>query len=122
MATLEAFRPSPSTKRGFGPLEYRTQGRSLLSSSAWAYLCMALRLSPREMQIVQAVFDDWTEENIAFELGISSHTVNTYFRRLYTKLRVSSRPQLILRVIEEYLTLLASNSPPLARVACAGDS
>lgn len=35
------------------------------------------------------------------ELGISVHTVNTYFERLYLKLNVCSRPQLIVRVFEE---------------------
>jgi DNA-binding CsgD family transcriptional regulator len=80
-------------------------GFSLLPSSAWSVLSAALRLSSREMQIVQGVFDDQKEEVIAYELGISPHTVNTYCRRLYGKLRVSSRPQLIVRVIAEYLAL-----------------
>jgi DNA-binding CsgD family transcriptional regulator len=78
---------------------------SLFPLSAWPRLGVALRLSPREMQIVQGVFEDRKEESIAYELGISPHTVNTYFQRLYAKLRVSSRPQLILRVVAEYLTM-----------------
>jgi DNA-binding CsgD family transcriptional regulator len=80
-------------------------GLPLFPSSAWPRLGMALRLSPREMQIVQGVFEDRKEESIAYELGISPHTVNTYFQRLYTKLRVSSRPQLMVRVMAEYLTM-----------------
>lgn len=80
-------------------------GLSLFPLSAWPRLGMALRLSPREMQIVQGVFEDRKEESIAYELGISPHTVNTYFQRLYTKLRVSSRPQLMVRVMAEYLTM-----------------
>ena len=80
-------------------------GFSLLPSNAWSDLSAALRLSSREMQIVQGVFDDQKEEVIAYELGISPHTVNTYCRRLYGKLQVSSRPQLIVRVIAEYLAL-----------------
>ncbi len=80
-------------------------GLSLFPLSAWPRLGMALRLSPREIQIVQGVFEDRKEESIAYELGISPHTVNTYFQRLYTKLRVSSRPQLMVRVMAEYLTM-----------------
>jgi len=83
-------------------------GLSLFPLSTWPRLGMALRLSPREMQIVQGVFEDRKEESIAYELGISPHTVNTYFQRLYTKLRVSSRPQLIVRVIAEYLSMTPS--------------
>jgi DNA-binding NarL/FixJ family response regulator len=60
------------------------------------------------VQIVRGVFDDHKEEQIGCELGISRHTVNTYFQRIYRKLRVSSRPQLILRVMAEYLRLAAS--------------
>jgi DNA-binding NarL/FixJ family response regulator len=81
------------------------QGLSLFPLSTWPRLGMALRLSPREVQIVQGVFEDRKEESIAYELGISPHTVNTYFQRLYAKLRVSSRAQLIVRVMAEYLTM-----------------
>jgi DNA-binding CsgD family transcriptional regulator len=80
-------------------------GQSLFPLSTWPVLGTALRLSPREMQIVQGVFEDRKEQSIAYELGISPHTVNTYFQRLYAKLRVSSRPQLIVRVVAEYLTM-----------------
>ena len=103
-------------------------GPSLFPLSVWPRLGIALRLSPREMQIVQGVFEDRKEESIAYELGISPHTVNTYFQRLYTKLRVSSRPQLILRVMAEYLTMSplgmscaqATDEDPTWRSAQAG--
>jgi DNA-binding CsgD family transcriptional regulator len=109
-------------------LTRRNLGSSLLPESAWPYLSNTLRLSPREMQIVQGVFEDQKEESIAYELGISPHTVNTYFQRLYTKLHVSSRPQLILRVIAEYLALAGSRrdgsfvpmeQPSTSRMSCA---
>jgi DNA-binding CsgD family transcriptional regulator len=73
---------------------------------------MALRLSAREVQMVQGIFDDQKEANIAFTLAISPHTVNTYLQRLYAKLHVSSRPQLIVRVIAEYLTLSPQTDGP----------
>ena len=97
--------PLAPDKSGAGFPARGNLGQSLFPLSAWPPLGMALRLSPREMQIVQGVFEDRKEESIAYELGISPHTVNTYFQRLYAKLRVSSRPQLILRVMAEYLTL-----------------
>jgi DNA-binding NarL/FixJ family response regulator len=91
------------------PRVLRNPGRSLLPTSAWVYLRGALRLSTRETQIVQGVFDDTGEDGIAHELGISPHTVNTYFQRLYAKLHVCSRPQLIMRVMVEYLTLVSGH-------------
>jgi Bacterial regulatory proteins, luxR family len=44
----------------------------------------------------------------SLDLNISPHTVNTFLRRMYAKLEISSREQLILRVIAEYLAILAS--------------
>jgi len=78
-------------------------GSSLLSSGTWPSLAEALGLSPRELQVVKGVFQDHKEESIAADLGISPHTVSTYLQRVYAKLRVGSRPQLIVRVVAEYL-------------------
>jgi DNA-binding CsgD family transcriptional regulator len=72
-------------------------------ASAWLSLRESLQLSGRELEIIQLVFADEKDGNIAGSRGISRHTVDTYFRRLYAKLRVSSRPQLILKVVSVYL-------------------
>ena len=79
--------------------------RSLLRHEDWDRLGRSLHLSKRELQIVQSVFDDHKEVAIAEKLGISPHTINTYFQRLYQKLHVGSRPQLLVRVFAEYLGL-----------------
>ena len=80
-------------------------GSSVLPAGVWPNVGSTLRLSPRELQVVRGVFEDHKEEAIAFDLGISPHTVNTYFQRLYSKLGVSSRTQLILCVMAAYLAL-----------------
>jgi DNA-binding CsgD family transcriptional regulator len=76
---------------------------ALLASGIWPNLAEQLRLSPREVQVVKGVFRDDKEQAIAADLGISPHTVSTYLQRIYAKLRVGSRPQLIVRVVAEYL-------------------
>jgi DNA-binding NarL/FixJ family response regulator len=81
----------------------RPPGSSLLSTGTWPTLGESLRLSPRELQVVKGVFQDHKEELIAADLGISPHTVSTYLQRIYAKLCVQSRTQLIVRVIAEYL-------------------
>jgi DNA-binding CsgD family transcriptional regulator len=86
-------------------------GSSLLSGDVWSRLGDSLKLSDRELQIVQGIFEDQKQESIAYNLGISPHSVNTYIQRIYTKLRIGSRPQLILRVMSEYLASV-SNPPP----------
>jgi DNA-binding NarL/FixJ family response regulator len=79
------------------------KGQSIIPPSMWLDLARLLQLSSREAQLVQHIFDDQKLASIAFGLGISPKTVETYMQRLYTKLHVSSRPQLILRVMAEYL-------------------
>jgi len=96
MSVWNAF-PSPPEARP------EPSGSSLLATGTWPSLAEALRLSPRELQVVKGVFEDHKEESIAADLGISPHTVSTYLQRIYAKLRVGSRPQLIVRVIAEYL-------------------
>jgi DNA-binding CsgD family transcriptional regulator len=84
-----------------------TAGHALMGAAEWQTLASCLHLCPRELQIVQLVFDDQKEQTIARTLGISPHTVNTYMQRLYHKVQVCSRPQLILRVMEAHFALAA---------------
>jgi DNA-binding CsgD family transcriptional regulator len=93
----------------------------LVSTGKWRCLADSLRLSPREVQVVKGVFRDNKDESIAADLGISPHTVGTYLQRIYTKLRVGSRPQLIVRVMAEYLYMLC-HRPKESAVERAGDS
>jgi DNA-binding CsgD family transcriptional regulator len=85
-------------------------GHSLLSASAWLHLRAAFGLSSREMQIAQGMFDDQKEDAIAAEIGISPHTVNTYVQRLYRKLDVCSRVQLIVCLMAAHLALSTADS------------
>ncbi len=62
-------------------------------------------MSRRELQIAQGVFDDRTEFAIAAELGISVRTVHTHFERMYHKLAVKDRVELVLRIMNEFLAL-----------------
>ena len=79
-------------------------GRTLFSEEAWQRVASMLTLSGRESEILQAVFEDQKESCIAANLGISSHTVHTHFERIYRKLHVSSRVELVVRVFAEYLS------------------
>lgn len=80
-------------------------GQAVLSEEHWRAVAASLRLSPREVQIVQAVFDDLKESAIAGRLGISAHTVHTHLERLYRKVGVNSRATMIVRVFAEHLRL-----------------
>jgi DNA-binding NarL/FixJ family response regulator len=51
--------------------------RSILPHDAWEMIANSLRISDRELQIIQGIFDDRKEYAIAQELKISVHTVHT---------------------------------------------
>jgi DNA-binding NarL/FixJ family response regulator len=60
-----------------------------------------------ELQVTQHIFDDSKTECIAETLGISVYTVNTYVQRLYLKLNVRGRSQLVLCVMKAHLEHLS---------------
>ena len=80
--------------------------RSILPYDGWKTISKSLRISDRELQIIQEIFDDRKEYAIADELKISVHTVHTHLERLYRKLGVSSRVALVLYILSEYLSSL----------------
>jgi DNA-binding CsgD family transcriptional regulator len=53
------------------------------------------RLSPRELQITQLVADGATNRAIASSLDISLWTVSTHMRRIFAKLGVCSRAEMV---------------------------
>lgn len=81
-------------------------GREVLTVSQWTAVGLSLRLSPRELQIVQAVFDDLKEAAIADDLGISAHTVHTHLERLYRKVGARGRTTMAVRIFAEHLRLI----------------
>jgi DNA-binding CsgD family transcriptional regulator len=90
---------------------------------AWREIASSLRLSPRELEIVRATFDDRKELAIAADLGIAPRTVHTHIERLHRKLKVADRVQLVLRIMYEYLRLTSSapgSLPPICPHAAAG--
>ena len=62
-----------------------------------------VNLSPREKVIVRLVADGMTNKTIAAVLDISPWTVATHLRRVFTKLAVNSRAEMIARVLVDGL-------------------
>jgi DNA-binding CsgD family transcriptional regulator len=81
-----------------------------LSDEQWRALARALRLSAREAEITRLLMNDESEWTIAAHLSISRHTVHTHIERLYRKLGVTSRSQVIVRVFQTYVELTARNA------------
>jgi DNA-binding CsgD family transcriptional regulator len=90
---------------GSGGLEFFGKAAHLFTRAQWQLIVDSLRLSAREAQILLRVFDNQKNIAIAMDLGISAHTVHTYFERMYRKLGVQDRCDLVVRVFETHMAL-----------------
>lgn len=77
-----------------------------ITPDIWACLVHQLRMSDREQQVALAVLEDQKELVISQRLGISEHTVHTHLERLYHKLNVSSRLQLVSCIARCWIDLI----------------
>jgi DNA-binding NarL/FixJ family response regulator len=76
-------------------LEVVTQVPSLRTMSASG----ARLLTPREEQVVALVADGLSNREVAGELNLSEHTIKKYLFRIFDKLGVSSRVELVLYAV-----------------------
>ncbi|RKH06497.1 helix-turn-helix domain-containing protein [Corallococcus carmarthensis] len=53
------------------------------------------KLSKREVDVVQGILSNWTNETIAEDLGLSLNTVKTHLRNIFPKLGIESRTDLL---------------------------
>jgi two-component system nitrate/nitrite response regulator NarL len=53
-------------------------------------------LTKRETDVVKLVVDGLTNRDVAQKLGLTEHTVSNYLFRIYEKLGISSRVELVL--------------------------
>ena len=88
----------------------RGRGSRLFRDEEWYVLVKRLGLSRREAEIVRLVFDDLSKAEIARRLGLAPSTIHTYLGRLYRKLGVRSRGELMTFVFFEFLESRASHS------------
>ena len=84
-------------------MEGRQAGRHKYSDAQWQVAADGLNLTRRELEVIQALFDDHNVAAIAQTLGISASTVYSHLANIYSKLSVTNRVALTIRVIEELL-------------------
>jgi DNA-binding NarL/FixJ family response regulator len=60
-------------------------------------------LAPREDEVASLVAEGMTNRQIAHKLGVAEHTVSNYLFRIYDKLGISSRVELVLYVLKQGL-------------------
>ena len=85
----------------------------MLSSDDWPVRSVTGRsLTKREAEIVRLVSQGLANKVVAEQLGVREGTVKIHLHSIYRKLRVSSRTELILRVLSN-----GRKSPKLKRYA-----
>ena len=94
---------------------------AILESDEWQLAIRVLALSPRETEIVERILRrDDDELAIATALNMSPHTVHTHLVRLYRKLHVSTRSQLVIRIFVTYAGARGGPQPMLPRTTAVG--
>lgn len=76
---------------------------SHLDAREWRSVMRSLDLSDRQLEVVQCVFDGLDEPSIAEKLDVSAHTIHAHLNRLYKKICVKSRCEVIVRVFLAYV-------------------
>lgn len=71
-------------------------------------------LSKREMEVVTCVAQGLTNREIARQLALSEHTVKNYLFRVYDKLGVSSRVELLFMTLNNTVAAEPASSNPFA--------
>src|SRR5262249_32728968 len=77
-------------------------------------------LSKRELEVVRCLAEGLTNREIAERLGLSQHTVKNYLFRVFDKLGVSSRIELLFLTLTQPITP-SSPALPLAEASAHGN-
>lgn len=67
-------------------------------------------LSKRELEVVRSLAEGLTNREIAVRLGLSQHTIKNYLFRIYDKMGVSSRIELLFMTLHEHGSARATDS------------
>ena len=71
----------------------------LLTKPEWRAVIVALELSPRHASIIGLILQGKRDKQIAADLGMSIWTVRTHLSRLFQRLEVADRMELVLLVL-----------------------
>jgi DNA-binding CsgD family transcriptional regulator len=104
----DGVRPPDAQLMFLWPSESCGADSSVFSEKQWQAVARRLHLSPRELEIVRGIFDNSKENRIAEQMNVSPYTVHEYLKRLYRKLDVSGRVQLVLVLVKNHLSLTTS--------------
>ncbi len=72
-------------------------------------------LTPREAQLVELIAVGYSTEDIAEALDISTATVRTHIRAIFNEVGVSTRAELVARIMAKILRMIPHKKPNRGR-------
>ena len=101
-------------------MAYRSDEKSpIFSEAQWADLTEAMSLSPRQVDVVKCVFRGFADKQTARHLGLKINTVRDYMGRIYLKVGVEDRVELVLCVLSRFLARCRDNRCPRLQGHCS---
>ncbi|MCR5889263.1 response regulator transcription factor [Hymenobacter sp. J193] len=102
-SSLEEYKAAVlEAARGGAPMS-RAVARKVLAHFKPSATLQSDLLSAREREVVQAMVDGLSDKQVATRLELSVETVRTYVKRIYKKLEVGSRTELMSRAAKGQL-------------------
>jgi DNA-binding NarL/FixJ family response regulator len=71
-----------------------------LDAETWERVIRSLALSPRQALLVRLLLQGKRDKDMAAEMELGLPTVRTYFERVFRRVGVTDRVQLVIRVFE----------------------
>ncbi|GMU38901.1 MAG: hypothetical protein KJ057_16315 [Phycisphaerae bacterium] len=79
-------------------------------AETWAAVASALELSPQQVRIVEGLLRAMRDKQIAQATGLRVPTVRTYFERIFRRVGVRDRVELLLKIFTLAFDLLRNGS------------
>lgn len=87
---MERQHTNPEKPGEFGPLP--------LPDALWSRIARELRLPRQQVRIVELILRGLCDKQIAAAMGLRVPTVRTYLTRVFERLQVEDRGELVLRI------------------------
>jgi DNA-binding NarL/FixJ family response regulator len=97
---MESCLVTPARRQA--PDELGQSNGALFSEVEWAQISFGLRLSPQQRRIVMLLVNGLCDKQISRAMGIAVPTVRTHVSRLFAKVNVHDRVELMRELFREF--------------------
>ena len=95
-------------KIGYSKSTLHTMNKHLFSKQEWAAIVAKLNIPDQQQRILWLLLNGYKDADIATELEISPVTVRSHFNRLFDRLHVRDRTDLVVCILRLYRQIQAS--------------